>query len=152
MFGDEERDVLVQAHGDGLGLFLNDGDAHLLFWRLDAYRKAPGKARFKPLLYAADVLGVSIAGDYYLLVRLDQRVECVEELFLGTVLAAEELNVVDQQQIERMVVALEFVERLLMIGAHHVGDVLCRMQITHFGGGVLRQNVIAHSMDQVSLA
>jgi hypothetical protein len=45
-------------------------------------------------------------------VRLDQRVEEIEELFLRAALAAEELDVVDEQQIERAVVALEVVEAL----------------------------------------
>ena len=44
----------------------------------------------------------------------------VEELFLRAALAAEELDVVDQQQVERAVVALEIVERLVLVGAHHV--------------------------------
>jgi hypothetical protein len=51
-----------------------------------------------------------IAGDDELLVRLDQRVERIEELFLGPVLPGEELDVIDQQEIEGMIVALEFVE------------------------------------------
>src|SRR5665647_339482 len=51
-----------------------------------------------------------------------------------------------------MIVAFEFVEGLLMIGAHNVGDVLGRVQITHFGGRVLCQYVVAHSMNQVRLS
>jgi hypothetical protein len=45
-------------------------------------------------------------------VRLDQRVEEIEELLLRPVLAAEELDVVDEEQIQRAVVALEVVEAL----------------------------------------
>ena len=70
-----------------------------------------------------DLLRIRVAGDDDLLVRLDQRVEEVEELLLRAALAAEELDVVDQQQVERAVVALEIVERLVLVGAHDVGHV-----------------------------
>jgi len=42
----------------------------------------------------------------------DQRLEGVEEFFLSAALAGEELDIVDQQQVQRMVVALEVVEAL----------------------------------------
>ena len=37
--------------------------------------------------------------------RFEQRLEGVEELLLGALLAGEELDVVDQQQVERVVVS-----------------------------------------------
>ena len=65
--------------------------------------------------------------------RLDQRVEGVEELLLGPALAVEELDVVDQQQVERAVVALEVVEGLVLVGAHHVGDVALGVDVADLG-------------------
>ena len=52
--------------------------------------------------------------------RLDQGVEGVEKLLLRTVLAGEELDIVYQQEIERVVIALELVKGFLLIGAHDV--------------------------------
>ena len=84
--------------------------------------------------------------------RFYQRVEGVEKFFLRAVFSAEELDIVYEQQIERVVVALELVERLLVIGAHHVGDVLCRVQVADLGGGVLSQDIIADGVNQVRFA
>ena len=50
-----------------------------------------------------------------------------------------------------MVVTFEIVEGFLVVGPHHIRDILCRVQIAHFGRGMLRQDVVAYRMDQVSL-
>ena len=96
--------------------------------------------------------GIGVAGDDDLLVRLDQRVEQVEELLLRAALAAEELDVVDQQQVERPVMPLEFVEGLVLVRAHHVGDVGLGVDVADLGRRVLRQDVVADGLDQVGLA
>ena len=127
------------VHVLGFGLLQQDGDAHFEFRRLDGDGQAPAEARDQAVLHAGDFLGIGVAGDHDLLVRLDQRVESVEELFLGAALAAEELDVVDQQQVERVVVALEIVESLVLVGAHHVGDVLLRVDVADLGLGRLRR-------------
>ena len=99
-----------------------------------------------------DLLRIGVAGDDDLLVRLDQRVEQVEELFLRAVLAAEELDVVDQQQVERAVVALEVVEGLVLVGAHDVGDVGLGVDVADLRRRVALQDVVADRLDQVRLA
>ena len=81
--------------------------------------------------------------------RFDQGVEEVEKLFLGAVLAAEELYVVDQQEVERPVVALEVVESLVLVRTHHVGDVGLGVDVTDLRGPVALQDVIAERLDQV---
>ena len=90
-----------------------------------------------------DLLRIGVAGDDDLLVRLDQRVEQVEELFLRAALAAEELDVVDQQQIERAVVALEVVEGLVLVGAHDVGDVGLGVDVADLRGRIAAEDVVA---------
>src|SRR5690348_15147998 len=50
-----------------------------------------------------------------------------------------------------MVVALELVERFLLVGPDHVGDVLRCMKIAHPGAWMLLQNVVADRVDQVRL-
>ena len=99
-----------------------------------------------------DFLRIGVAGDDDLLVRLDQRVEQVEELFLRAALAAEELDVVDQQQVERAVIALEIVERLVLVGAHDVGHVRLGMDVADLRGRILLQDLVADRLDQVRLA
>ena len=130
MLGDEEGDFL--RHGDRLGFSLlqDDGDTHFKLRWLDGHRETPAEARDQAFFHAGDLFRVGVAGDDDLLVRLDQRIESVEELLLGAALVGEELYVVDQQQVERVVVALEFVEGFLLIGAHHVGHVLLGVDVT----------------------
>ena len=96
--------------------------------------------------------GIGVAGDDDLLVRLDQGVEGVEELLLRTALVGEELDVVDEQQVERVVVALELVEGLLLIGAHHVGDVLLGVDVPDASVGPRVGERIADRLHQVGLA
>ena len=118
------------------GLLQHDRDAHLELRRLDRHRETPAEARDQALLHAGDLLGVGVAGDDDLLVRLDQRVERVEELLLGAALVREELDVVDEQEIEGVVVALELVERFLLVSAHHVGHVLLGVAVADARLGV----------------
>ena len=120
------------------GFLQQDRDAHLELGRLDRDREAPAEARDQAVLHARDFLRIGVAGDDDLLVRFDERVEGVEELFLRAALAAEELDVVDQQQVERMVVALEIVEGLVLVGAHHVGDVLLGVDVADLASGRMR--------------
>ena len=103
-------------------------------------------------LDALDLLRVLVARDDDLLVGLDHRVEQVEEFLLGAALAAEELDVVDQQDVERAVVPLELLEALVLVGADDVGDVGLRVGVADLGGRVLRQDVVADRLDQVRLA
>src|SRR5713101_7209479 len=51
-----------------------------------------------------------------------------------------------------MVVTLELVEGFLLIGANHIGDILCGVKIADAGAGMLRENEIADRVDQVRLA
>ena len=84
--------------------------------------------------------------------RLDQRVEQVEELFLCPTLAAEELDVIDEQQVERSVIALEVVEGLVLISADDVGYIGLGVDVANLRIRVGVENVIADRLDQVRLA
>ena len=75
------------ANAVGFGLLEQDRHAHLELRRLDRHREPPAEARDQALLDAGDLLGIGVAGDDDLLVRLDQRVEGVEELLLRAPLA-----------------------------------------------------------------
>jgi hypothetical protein len=60
-----------------------------------------------------------------------QGLEGVEELFLGAVLAGEELHVVDQQQVQVVVLGLQFVEGLALVVLDDVADELLGVQVQH---------------------
>ena len=81
----------------------------------------------------------------------DQSIERVEKLFLRATLVREELDVVDQQEIERVVVALELVERLLLVGAYYVGNVLFGMYIPNARLRPSIGNLVANGLHEVRL-
>ena len=54
------------------------------------------------------------------MIALEQRIEDVEELFLGTQLVRKELDVVDQQRIDRAIVLHELLHGAQLQRLHHV--------------------------------
>src|SRR5690606_15152906 len=73
-------------------------------------------------------------------------------LFLGSALVREELDVVDEQQVERVVIPLEFIEGLLLVGAHHVGNVLFRVAVADARLGPYIGKVVADGLKQMRLS
>ncbi len=102
-FRDEEGDFLGQRDASGLRLADEDRHARLELRRLDRHRESPAEARFQALFEAVDFLRITIAREDDVMLAFQQRVERVEELFLRTILVREELNVVDQERIERAI-------------------------------------------------
>ena len=98
--GDVDGDVVGQRDGLGLGLLAQNGDLGLEVGRLDVGDQAPLEARAQPLLEGRDFVRRGVAADDDLLGRVEERVEGVEELGLRALLAADELDVVDQQHVD----------------------------------------------------
>ena len=78
------------------------------------------KRDFKPLFEAVHLLRISIAGQDHLLLALEQRVEGMEKLLLRSVLAREELDVVDHERVERSIRGLEIIDGVVLQGLHHL--------------------------------
>ena len=83
---------------------------------------------------------------------VDQRVECIEELLLRPGLSTEELDVVDQQQVQRVVELLEGIEGLVLIRPNDVRDVLLGVRIAYVRRRVPQEDVVRDGMHQVRLA
>src|SRR3990172_6847297 len=149
MFGYEKRDFLADFHGHCLSFLEDDRDAHLLFWWLDCDRQTPREAGLEAFINACKVLGVRITRNNELLMSFNQSVEGVEKFFLRAILSSEKLDIVYKQHVQRVVVTLEFIERLLLISAHHIGNVLGRVQISDLGAGMLCQNEVSNRMYEV---
>ena len=62
------------------------------------------------------------------------------------------LDVIDEQEVERTVVALEIVERLVLIGADDIRHVGLGMDVAYSRVGIVLENVIADSLDEVGLS
>ena len=82
----------------------------------------------------------------------DQGFEHVEELFLRALLLRQELDVVDQQQVQRLVVALEGIDRLAPYRRHHVLEELVGGHVADGGCRLAIEDGVADRMHQVGLA
>jgi len=82
----------------------------------------------------------------------DQRLEGVEKLLLRLVLAGKELHVVDEQQVQRVVIALEILEGLALVGTHHLADELLGLQVADACAGLLGEQGVAHGVHQMGFA
>ena len=81
-----------------LGLLLKDGQPRLEIGWLDVGEEPPFETRPKPFFERRDLLGRPVRCDDQLALRV-KGVEGVEELLLGSLLALEELDVVDEKDV-----------------------------------------------------
>ena len=88
------------------------------------------------------------------LAATSRAIEGVEELFLRAVLVVKELDVVDQQQVGRVVLGLQRVEGLSLVVGHDIGDELLGVQVTddRASGRSLQHRVAHRRWIQVGLA
>lgn len=81
-----------------------------------------------------------------------QSFKSVEELFLRAVFVGKELDIVDQQQIERMVMVLEFIKCLALVGLDHIRDKLFGVDVQNLGLRPICQELVANRVHQMGLA
>ena len=131
-------DLVGQVQVEKLRFSFYNSDSCFKIRRLDVRDQVLLKAGAETVVERADLLGRTVGGQYDLLVRLVERVEGMEEFLLRTFLAADELDIVDEQNVRIAVLAAEFrhlgkAERLdqlvgevvaFDIANHHVGIVL----------------------------
>ena len=98
--GDEREHLLVvDVDPVDLHLLAQDRDARLEVRRLDVGDQPPLEPAAQPLLERRDVARRPVGRQHDLRAGLVQRVEGVEELLLEALLALEELDVVDEQDV-----------------------------------------------------
>ncbi|OMP13430.1 hypothetical protein COLO4_01703, partial [Corchorus olitorius] len=152
VLGHEEGDFLGHLGVLGAGLVDQDGHAHLQLGRLDGHRQPGVEARDQPLVDVGQALGIGVRGHHDVALLGQQGLEGVEELLLRAVLVGEELHIVDQQQIQRVVALLEFVKSAALVGLDHIRDELLGVDVENFRVGLVGQQLVAHGMHQVGLA
>ncbi|MNS72214.1 hypothetical protein D3C72_1056160 [compost metagenome] len=76
----------------------------------------------------------------------------MEELFLGAVLACEELDVIDQQRVDLLELALELIHGLFLQGPDHGAEELLRTQVQHLRARIGLTHRVAGGEHQVGLA
>ena len=104
---DKERDIGGDVGLLGLGLALQDGDLGFEIGWLDVGDEAPLEAAAQTVFEVAELLGRPVAGKHDLLHFAVERVEGVEEFFLRLFLGGEELDVVDEQHVDRAIAVAE---------------------------------------------
>ena len=108
------HDLVRDVHFLFLDLAIEDGDARLVVRGLEVDIQPALESAAQPVREAPDLRHGPVGGEDHLLVRVVQRVERVEELLLGSLLALEELDVVDQEDVHETVLVLELVPRFLL--------------------------------------
>src|SRR6267154_1808479 len=114
---------------------------------------APFEPRDQPVLQPGNFLGRPVRGQHDLLVRLEQRVEGVEELLLRHFLAFQEMHVVHEEQIHVVAVAApELGHRARVNRLDHVVDELFRPEVLQPGLRVFLEHRVCDGLHQVRLA
>ena len=140
-----------------MGDHAQNGDSRLQIRRFDVNGQAGFEAGNQAFVEALQILRRHIGCDHDALVRLVQGVERVEELFERRVLAAEELDIVDQQHVDFTVATVEFLDLAgILVGVaqcfdEFVGEFLAG-HVTDLQRGILDQRVVADGVQQVGFA
>src|ERR1017187_8173632 len=152
VLGDKEGYIVAQGNFHDLCFLLQNGHSHFEFRGFNLDGKPPVETGNETIFETLDILWISVAGDDDLLLGFDQGIEGKKELFLGAILAIEKLDVVDDQHVKGTVVAFESVEGLLLVGAHHIGDVIVGVHVPNDLIGTVTPDLIAKGVNQVGFA
>ena len=135
-----------------LGLGPEDRDPRLEVRRGEVGDQAPLEPAAQPLLEGHDRLRRPVGRQHDLLAVLVDRVERVEELFLGPLLVGDELDVVDEEEVDPPVAGTELVDlALLDRGDELVGELLAR-RVDDPLARELGDDLVADRVHQVGLA
>ena len=145
-------DVGRDRHALLLGLRAQDRDPGLEVRRRQVGDEAPLEARPEPLLEGQDRLRRPVGGQHDLLAVLVDRVERVEELFLGPFLVRDELDVVDQQQVDPAVAGPEVVDLALLDRRDELVGELLAGRVHDALARELADDRVADRVHQVGLA
>ncbi len=148
VLGDEKGDFLGDAESLLFGFMLQDGDAGFQVGNADMCDKAP----FHPRDHALgefELPGGFVACDDDLFALVDQAFKCVAEFFFEIQSALQELDIVDEQDIERAIKSLHPIHRLVaQIVDEVVDEPFCRdaMDAQFF---VMLADIVSDRMQQM---
>src|SRR5690606_23846248 len=149
--GDELDDLVGEIDAVVFGLAIQDGDARLELRLLEVGGQAPLEAGEQPLLDTFDFARRPVARRHDLPSALMQRIEDVEELLLRLLLSAEELDVVDDQQVDVPIEEAELVDSIMLDGLHEVRREALARYVEHRGVALLL-HVVSDGLDEMGLA
>ena len=150
--GEEIENLVAQLDLQGARFLAQDGHARFDIGRLQFRGQAPFETRNEPMLEIGDLRGGPIAREHDLFMAVEERVEGVEEFLLRTLLAAEELDVVDQEQIGLAIALAEFDQVVVLDRVDELVDEKLAREIHHLRVFFLRADVLADRLHQMRLA
>src|SRR5207247_9855702 len=111
--------------------------------RLECSRKSPVKSRSRAVCQSCDFRGGPVAGQDDLFMPVEKRIECVKEFFLGTLLASEKLDIVNQKKIGLAITLPEFDQITVLDRIDELVDEEFARDIEHLHVFLLRPHVLA---------
>ena len=139
-------------HVRGLRLADENRHAGLELGRLDRNRETPSEAGFQAFFEARHFFRITVRGDDDLLLPFEQRVERVKKLFLRAILVREELDVVDEQRIERAIRRLELVHLVVLKRDDHVTHESLGVDVRDARFRIARLDGVTHGLHEMRLA
>ena len=154
MVGDEVQDIIGNCVFEVIDLRLlpENRDAVLEVGLRDVGDHPPLKATDEAGLEAGNFRGWAIAGEDDLPARFVHGVEGVKELFLCRFLAAEEVDVVDEEQVRLAVAATEIVHRATGNRRDDIVRELLGTDVHHPAGGIAAQDFVRDGLHEVGFA
>ena len=152
--GDQEQHVLRQRAPAALLLaaIAQDRDPGLEIGLMHVGHQALVEARGEPLLEHGDVLGRFVGRDDDLLVSVAQGVEGVEEFLLRALLAGQELDVVDEQDVHVAVLVAERQRLAVLDGVDHLVGEPLRRDVVDAQPGPRLLGCVADGVEEMGLA
>src|SRR5690606_36897745 len=149
-FGQEGNDVVGNIEVEGDGLTPEDGFAGFPVGSLYIHEKAPLEPADKSVFQAFQLAGRSVAGEDDLLAALVQGIEDMEELFLGAILAAQELDVVHEEDVDLVaIIGRELIDAVMLDRFHELAVKSLRRHVSDFFPWVFGQHMIAYGLQKM---
>ena len=136
----------------GVRFLAQNRHARFHIGRLQLRGQSPFETRNQPMLEIRNLGGRAIARKHDLFMPVEERVEGVEKFFLRALLAAEELDVVDQEQIGLPIAFAEFHQLVVLDRVDEFVDEKLARKIHDLRVFLFRPDVLADRLHQMRLA
>src|SRR5438874_9351446 len=150
--GEELENIISQFDLHGVRLFSKDRQTGLDVWRLELSRKSPFKSRNQAVFQICDFRGGPVAGQDDLFMPVEKRIERVKEFFLGTLLASQKLDIVNQKKIGLAIALPEFDQIAVLDRIDELVNEKFTRDVYHLHIFLLRPDVLTNRLHQMGLA
>jgi hypothetical protein len=131
---------------------VKNGQTHFDVGRLQVGYETPLEPGDKAVFEILNLAGWTVAGQHDLFMGLVESVEGMEEFFLDTLFAGEELDVVDQEDIGLTVPFAEFNELIVLYAIDVVVCKLFRRNISNARALFVGGDMVADGVEQMCFA